>query len=79
MVQTVIVHFTPDKVPVDTIDTFLLWLAVASIILAMFASGVSIVFLVDYFKRHGWPYRHKDKKKKEREKDTIEDKDKDKK
>jgi hypothetical protein len=62
MVDThLIIHVVPDHVKPDTIDSFILLLAYVAVIMAVFSSGVSVVFLIDYFKRHSWQYKHKKK------------------
>jgi hypothetical protein len=63
MVDThVIIHIVPDHVKPDTIDSFILLLAYVAVIMAVFSSGVSVVFLIDYFKRHSWQYKRRVKK-----------------
>jgi hypothetical protein len=46
----------------DSLDNFIFTIAIIAVIMAVFSSGVSIVFLIDYFKRHGWQYKHRVKK-----------------
>jgi hypothetical protein len=50
------------KVASDSVDSFILLVAQIALIMATFSAGVSIVFLIDFFKRHGWTYKHKKKK-----------------
>jgi hypothetical protein len=51
------------KVASDSVDSFILLLAQIAIVMSTFSAGVSIVFLIDFFKRHGWTYKHKKLKK----------------
>lgn len=46
----------------DTIDSYILTLAQIAIILSAFSTAACILFLIDYFRRHGWQYRHRNKK-----------------
>lgn len=46
-------------VATDTVDASILLLAQIATILASFSFAVSILFLFDYFKRHGWIYHKK--------------------
>jgi len=45
----------------DSLDNFIFTIAIIALIMAVFSSGVSIVFLIDYFKRHGWQYKRRKK------------------
>lgn len=49
----------------DNVDSFILLLSQIALAMASFSAGVSVVFLVDFFKRHGWQYSKYRKKKKE--------------
>jgi predicted permease len=63
MVDThLIIHIVPDHVKPDTIDSFILMLAYVSVVMALFSTGVSVLFLIDYFKRHSWQYKRRVKK-----------------
>ncbi len=43
----------------DTMDAGTLLMTQIALAMASFSSGVSILLLVDWFKRHGWAYKHK--------------------
>jgi len=49
------------KVASDSVDSFILTVAYIGLIMAAVSLGASIVFIVDFFKRHGWTYKHKKK------------------
>jgi hypothetical protein len=55
MDSTLVIHVVSDITP-------LILLSQIGIVMGSFASGVSIVFLIDFFKRKGWIYHHKKKK-----------------
>lgn len=43
----------------DTMDAGTLLLTQIALAMASFSTGVSVLLLADYFKRHGWQYKKK--------------------
>lgn len=50
------------RVASDQVDGFILTVAYVALITSVFSLGVSFLFLIDYFKRHSWMYKHKKRK-----------------
>ena len=47
------------KVASDAVDNMILLVAQIAMVMSTFSTGISIVLLIDYFKRHGWQYKKK--------------------
>jgi hypothetical protein len=46
----------------DSLDNFILMIAEIALIISSVSAGMSVLLLTDYFKRHGWQYKHRAKK-----------------
>ena len=59
------------KAAVDTMDAGTLLMTQIALAMASFSTGVSVLLLVDWFKRHGWAYKHKKKKAVEKDSEDV--------